>query len=90
METTQALALSPALTAYALETGTDITTDTTAGVWGYFITFNPWHDKDENRTTGPYTGVEAINEIAFRTVNCDKNIAIVARFPAGTGYAYTL
>lgn len=89
MNTTQALALSPLVTAYALESGTDIVTDTTAGVWGYFVAFDAWFNRAPG-ATGPFTGVEAVREAIYREHNADKNVRIIARFPAGTEYAYTL
>ena len=90
METTQALALSPLVTAYALESGTDIVTDTTAGRWGYYVAFVPLYAPGRKPDVrGPYSPVDAVRN-AMRPHSDEITHHIVAHFPAGTGYAYTL
>ena len=92
MDTLTAPVLSPLVTAYALEAGVDIATDTTAGAWGYYVEYVPTYAPGARpRAIGPLTGLEAIHAL----VEYDEDdtyvvTGITARFPAGTPYAYTL
>lgn len=83
------IALSPLVTAYALESGTDVLTDTSAGEWGYYVAFAPHYAPRNVRLAGPYSPVQAVRH-AIIPPHDEFVSHIVERFPAGTPYAYTL
>ena len=79
------------MTAYALETGVDMTPETHAGIWGYFMEYSPAYAPASVKRIGPLTprGLVATVE-DYRQDDGYRVHGIIARFPAGTGYAYTL
>ena len=87
---TATLTLSPLVTAYALEAGLDIVSDTSAGAWGYYVAFVPLYAPGRKPDVrGPFSPLDAVRN-ALRPYSDERVAHIVARFPAGTPYAYTL